>query len=193
MRSLIKKYIPNAPQVRLYVFPNIPEQKLRNAIRDYAKQVTQEQVLALFDATLMGSGKDGIVFLENKLIYQNTDLDPVQEVKYDDIVRVQSKRRLLGGKEIQLEVNSAYATVAHKLDFSGRPEAAEYVARFLHEAILQVSHNESANSGDSQHVVHTTSSGSNVDAVYAAMEELRNEGNLSEADFDLIVETLMNA
>ncbi len=192
MRSLIQTYLPNAPKMGLHVDPNIPESKLRNARKDYAGNASESDILALFDGTLMGSGKDGIVFLPDRLIYQNTDLDPAQEIRYDDIVRVNKKRRLLGGKQILLDVNSGSATVVHTLDCSGRPDAAEYISRFLHEAMLHMTL-ENEKQEQQQPVAHKTGTGTDVDAVYGALEALQKSGKLSPEDFRLLVDTLMNA
>ncbi|MEM6647720.1 MAG: hypothetical protein AAF730_15855, partial [Bacteroidota bacterium] len=65
MQNLIRELIPHAPQMRLYVAPQIPENKLQNALGDYAPSLAADTVLALFDATLMGSAKDGILFTED--------------------------------------------------------------------------------------------------------------------------------
>ena len=41
MRKLISDLIPHAPQVGLYVHPNIPPDKLRNALKDFAHDIDQ--------------------------------------------------------------------------------------------------------------------------------------------------------
>lgn len=187
MRDLIEEYLPNAPKLGLFVTPNLPGPRVRNALRDYATSVSANEVVALYDATLMGSGKDGAVFLVDRFVYQNTDLEPPQTLKYDDIVRVTTKRRLLGGKQILLDVNSGTATVTHTLDFSGHPEAADYVARFLHEAMLRTA------PPDREPSRHRTAAGSDVDAVYRELTALKESGVLAEADFQRLVETLLDA
>lgn len=186
MKKLIEEYLPNAPKIGLYVGDNIPASKLRNALSDYARSVEAGDVLALYDATLLGSGKDGAVFLEDGFVYQNSDLDPPQTVRYDDIVLVNTRRRLLGGRLIVLDVNSGSATVSHTLDFSGHPEAADYVARFLHEAMLL-----SAGSGARMPSTRHSASGSDVDAVHAALAALRDQGSLTEDDFRRMIDALM--
>lgn len=136
MRDLIEEYIPHAPRIGLYRHPEIPSDKLTNALEDYAHTVSSEEVLALYDATLFGSAKDGAVLTVDRIVFQNTDLQPAQEMRYDDIVNVASKKRFLGGSKVVVDLNAGHATVTHTIDFSGKGEAAQYVARFLHEVML---------------------------------------------------------
>lgn len=184
MDALIQKYIPEAPKLGLYVAPNIPRNKQNNALKDYAKNVSPEDVLALYDCTLMGSAKDGAVFTPQGLTYQNSDLDPPQTVRYADIVNVSVKKRFLGGKEVIMDVNRANATVTHTLDFSGHPEAAQYVVRFLHEAMLyQSSRGEEADYG-------FTAAGTDVEAVVKALTVLKGKDQLAVRDYHRILEVL---
>lgn len=136
MRDLIEQYIPHAPRLGLHRFPHIPADKLRNALDDYAHTVTENEVVALYDATIFGSAKDGAVLTEDRIVFQNTDLDPAQEMRYENIVNVTSKKRFLGGSKVMVDHNEGHATVTHTIDFSGKGEAAQYVARFLHEAMI---------------------------------------------------------
>ena len=136
MRDLIEEYIPHAPRIGLYRHPEIPADKLTNALEDYAHTVRSDEVIALYDATLFGSAKDGAVLTDDRIVFQNTDLQPAQEMRYDDIVNVASKKRFLGGSKVVVDINAGHATVTHTIDFSGKGEAAQFVARFLHEAMI---------------------------------------------------------
>src|SRR5690606_38543672 len=173
MESLIHEYLPQAPQHGLYRVPAIPEDKLRAALRDYAPEVVPGSVLALYDATRLGSAKDGAVFLADRLVYQNNDLTPAQTIRYEDIVRVSEKRLFLGGRKVELDVNQGRATTTHALDFSGRTEAAEYVARFLQEAMLTSARRDAAPA--------PSEGRTDVAAVERALDGLRREGVLAEA------------
>ncbi len=135
MTDLLREYLPTAPDLGLYVVPDIPTPKLRAALADYADDVEPAEVLALYDATRLGSAKDGAVFLADRFVFQNNDLSPSRTVRYEDVVGVRSKRKLLGGREIQIDLNRARATVTETLDFSGQPGAAEYVERFLQQIL----------------------------------------------------------
>src|SRR5690606_16335246 len=136
MRDLIKELIPHAPHLGLYVHPDIPPEKIRNALSDYARSMQPDEVVALYDGTLIGNARDGAVFAGDRSAFQNSKLDPVQEVRYSDLIIVENKRKLLGGRKVRIDVNRGRATVTLTMDFSGKPDAAEYVARFLNEAML---------------------------------------------------------
>lgn len=170
--------IPHAPHVGLYVAPNIPDDKLDNALADYAKSVPKDEVQALYDATRMGSAKDGAVFTRDRMVFQNHDLQPVHEIRYDDVVEVGARRRLLLGRRLTITVNRGRATFEIEMDFSAKPGAADYVLRFLREAMLR---SEPAASNEDA---------TDVDAVTSALENLHAEGLLSRADLDVMLRVL---
>lgn len=179
MRKLLSDLIPHAPQHGLYVVPNVPPDKLRNALQDYGEGVRESDVLALYDATLMGSAKDGALFTSDRLLFQNNDLEPVHSVHYEDIVGVESRRKLIGGRRVRVKVNRGRATFDLEMDFSGKPDAAEYVARFLKEAMLtEPSSRETA---------------ADVDAVRTSLEALVQRGKLSRADMDEMMRVISRA
>ncbi|MFQ5569589.1 MAG: hypothetical protein ACE5G0_07930 [Rhodothermales bacterium] len=186
MKDLIHELIPHAPQMGLYVAPHIPEKKVRNALHDYARSMQPEDVIALFDATLMGSGKDGAVFAIDRFIFQNNDLEHAQEVRYEDIVRVDKKRGLLKGAKVYLEVNRGRATFDVTLDCSGKPDAMEFLYRFLHEAMLFPiePRPEPVPEGRS------TAAGSDLHAVQQALDTLRAQGLLADLDYRRILDVL---
>ena len=178
MTSLLREYLPTAPDLGLYTAPDIPPSKLRAALADYAPEVEAADVLALYDATRLGSAKDGAVFLADRLVFQNNDLQPARTIRYGDIVGVRSKRKLLGGREIQIDLNRARATVTETLDFSGQPGAAEYVERFLQQTLaLGVAPTASA-------------SGTDRRAVEAALDQLVAAGALADADRQRMLDAL---
>lgn len=191
--------LPHAPQVGLFVAPDIPQDKLANALGDYAKAVSESEVLALFDATLMGSAKDGAVFTADRLIFQNNDLQPVHEVRYHDIIQVESRRKLLGGRRIVMTVNRGRATFELELDFSGKPDAAEYVSRFLREASLRA---EEATGGAASGVpmkgrdpaesrgALKADDATDVEAVADALRALHRDGLITTADMQAVLDLL---
>ncbi len=177
--ALLREYIPHAPNIGLFVVPDIPRAKLSAAVGDYANSVEASQILALYDATRLGSGKDGALFLEDRIVFQNNNLEKPRTVRYDDIVRVDARRQLLGGRKVEIDINQGRATVTESIDFSGRPDAAEYVERFLREAMLtNLTKGESART--------------NVDRVRSALEQLVREGQLTEDDRSRILAVLPN-
>ncbi len=204
----ITDLIPHAPQVGLFVAPSIPEDKLANALADYAKTTRKEEVLALFDATLMGSAKDGAVFTRDRLIFQNNDLQPVHEIRYEDIVQVDARRKLLGGRRLMLTVNRGKATFEIEMDFSGKPKASDYVLRFLREAMLRTdasvgplsekpaSENRSdvpdeiGRDDQADEDLRRSDDATDVAVVSDVLENLRNDGLLSAADFEAMMRVI---
>lgn len=182
--DLIHELIPHAPQMGLYVAPNIPDDKLRNALHDYASSMAPEDVVALFDATIMGRARDGAVFAVDRFIFQNNDLEPAHEVRYEDLVRVDKKRGFLKGAKVYLEVNRGRATFDLKLDCSGKPEALEFLHRFLHEAMLLPVERPPEQPGA------RTAAGSDLHAVVQALDKLRAQGDLAEADYRRLLDAL---
>ena len=178
MTSLLREYLPTAPDLGLYTVPDIPASKLRAALADYAPEVEPADVLALYDATRLGSAKDGAVFLADRLVFQNNDLQPARTIRYGDIVGVRSKRKLLGGREIQIDLNRARATVTETLDFSGQPGAAEFVERFLQQALALGA------------APAASASGTDRRAVEAALDQLVAVGALAEADRQRMLDAL---
>ncbi len=146
-RDLITELLPHAPKHGLYAGDLIPSDKLQAAIKDYASEVSPSEVHALYDATLLGNARDGALFLVDRIIFENNDLQGAQTVLYRDIVSVVERRRLLGGRNVVMEVNRGRATFKLTIDFSGKAEAAPYVARFLGEVMLHEPAAEPAEEG----------------------------------------------
>ncbi len=186
MKDLIQELIPHAPQMGLYVMPHVPDDKRRNAIEDYGQGMAPEEVLALYDATLTGNAKDGALFAADRFVFQNTNLEAPQTVRYRDLVGIAEKRRLLGGRKVVLDVNRGRATFQLTIDFSGAAEAAGYVARFLETAM-----HRTAEAGlDTLSSSESEGGETDVDAVRAALEALRTEGKLSAADHEQMLAAL---
>ena len=172
MDSLLREYLPTAPDLGLFVAPDIPDAKLRAALADYAPEVDPASVLALYDATRLGSAKDGALFLADRLVFQNNDLQAARTVRYEDVVGVRSKRKLLGGREIQIDHNRARATVTETLDFAAQPGATEYVERFLQQVLVH----------GARPAPDPTAGATDRRAVEAALADLVRLGRLTEAD-----------
>ena len=183
MQDLIRELIPHAPQMGLYLAPGIPKEKLQGALGDYAKNTDRDDVLALYDATLMGSAKDGAVFTAEGFVFENNDLEAAQGVRYADVVRVETKKKFLGGRRVNVDVNRGRSTFQLSMDFSGKPEAAEYVARFLQEAMLR-------GGRETGEPAQTPLAQTDVEAVEAALRTLRAEGKLAAADLQRLLDAL---
>ena len=181
MKQLVHTLIPHDPGLGLYVAPRIPREKVRNALRDYAEGVSEPEVLALYDATRIGNAKDGAVFTADRLVFENNDFSPVQDVRYADIVGVEGKRKLMGGRSITLQVNRGRATFDVTLDFSGRPGACSYVVAFLQEAMLRVLDEEGREDG-AEGDARTGDVSTDPAEVRAALKALCAQGMLSSSD-----------
>lgn len=180
--DLIRERLPHAPQMGLYVGPDLPEKKVQKALSDYATDVDPTEVVALYDATLTGTGGDGAVFTATRVVFQNNDLQPVHSIRYQDLVGVEASSRWwgLGGKKVDLKVNRGRATFDVVLDFSGAPEAADYVADVLHEAMLS----------DVELEAEPASTETDVEAVRRAFDRLRARQKLSESDYEQLLAVL---
>lgn len=166
----------------LFVVPNLPEDRLSNALSDYATEMTRNEVLALYDATLSGTGGDGAVFAADRFIFQNNNLQATQTVRYPDLVGVDVRSRWLGlgGKVVDLTVNRGRATFELTMDFSGAPEAASYVGDFLDAAMVE----------DIDFSPTAEPESTDVAAVREALQRLRTEQKLTEEDFDRLIGVL---
>lgn len=182
MENLLRDRLPHAPHMGLFVTPNIPASRLENALSDYATEVGRNEVLALYDATLSGTGGDGAVFTLDRFVFQNNDLQSSQTVRYPDLVgvEVQSRWLGLGGKVVVLTVNRGRATFELTMDFSGAPKAASYVADFLDAALME----------DIDFTPSTEPDATDTAAVREALQRLRTEQKLTEADYERLLDVL---
>jgi len=166
----------------LFVAPNLPAGRLDNALSDYATAVGRDEVLALYDATLSGTGGDGALFTGDRFVFQNNDLQATQTVRYADLVGVEVRSRWLGlgGKVVDLTVNRGRATFELTMDFSGAPMAASYVADFLDTAMVADIDFRPAAEPDT----------TNRAAVREALQRLRAERKLTEDDYRRLEQVL---
>ncbi|MEX1055290.1 MAG: hypothetical protein WED81_04640, partial [Rhodothermales bacterium] len=96
------------------------------------------------------------------------DLDAVHDIRYGDIVHVEVKRKLMGGRSVVIGVNRGRATFNVSIDFSGKAGAADFVATFLREAMM-VAEPDSPEETD-------------VEAVRSTLDDLHARGLLSRED-----------
>ncbi|QIW15084.1 hypothetical protein A4G20_01290 [Pasteurellaceae bacterium RH1A] len=54
----------------IYVYPNIPEKKLFNAIKTYAENIKPEDVVLLLDNTVFGSAKEGLIITKDRFYHK---------------------------------------------------------------------------------------------------------------------------
>ncbi len=191
MEKLIRELIPHDPNLGLFVAPNIPFKKLHNAIEDYAKDVRRKEVVALYDATLMGSAKDGALFMADRFVFQNNNLEPSYEVHYDDLVQVEAEKKMLGGRRLKLTINRGRATINLELDFSGKAKAAPYVSRLLEDILYRTIAAEKAREPVSSSEGPHDGGKTKVRIVEETLIALVKDGSLSEDDFREMMRVLM--
>ena len=68
----------------IYATGDIPENKLRNAIAEYAKDANPKQVLGLYDDTFWGSGSDGFLIVPNGIRRPNAAEAP-SDIRWEQI------------------------------------------------------------------------------------------------------------
>lgn len=83
IESLIKETLQDVQGC--YIAPGIPEKKLNNAIKSIASGVNPDYVVAVCDITLLGSAKDGCVFLGDS-VYCKGAFEKSIAIRYEDIV-----------------------------------------------------------------------------------------------------------
>ena len=117
--GMIREIIGGQAGSNLCVAPNIPEDKLTNAIDSYAQGTQPEDVLFLYDDTFWGSAKNGFCFTRLCLFWRNTG-EEAQRLEFAGIHSVRAQK----GKGFQtshLEVNGKRIDVAEeKLDVFDR-------------------------------------------------------------------------
>jgi hypothetical protein len=89
---------------KMSIAPQIDEKKLNNAVKSFAFSGNPSNVIALLDNTLLGSGKDGILFTGEKIIYRASFADPVS-VPYASIASAEYVETVTGSKSDKIEVS----------------------------------------------------------------------------------------
>ena len=84
LRDNLKSIAPK----NVYVAPDIDEKRLNNAVKAFGYTGSPANVIALFDITIFGNGKDGLLFTGEQIIYHPAFTDPLA-IKFEDIQTVQ--------------------------------------------------------------------------------------------------------
>ena len=93
----------------IFLSPNIPSKKLDNAIAAYAHDIQHGYVLALYDQTVFGSAKEGILFLGDRM-YFSWNRRVVNYLDIQDVELLQNYKVAKDGsrKEVEPSVILAY-------------------------------------------------------------------------------------
>jgi hypothetical protein len=98
----LREHLTPAVSKRLYTAPNIDEKKLNNAIKAFAYEGSHTNVIALLDSTVFGSGKDGLLFTGEQLIYRGAFADPIP-VGFSAISSIEHLKVTTGSKQDKIE------------------------------------------------------------------------------------------
>ncbi len=96
------------------VSPNIPEKKLNNAVVAFGYGGGVENVIALYDNTKFGSGKNGLLFTGEQVIYRQLFSSPIA-IPFESIQAVEYKERTKGKNLDKVE---PYVAIVRKDDTS---------------------------------------------------------------------------
>ena len=80
----VRSYSSKFPETGFLFTPAIPQKKIRNAIKAYAPDASESEVLLLLDTTVFGSAKDGL-FLTSDALYAHPFLGKATKVSFKDI------------------------------------------------------------------------------------------------------------
>lgn len=80
----VRSYSSKFPETRFLFSPTIPQKKVRNAIKSYAPDASESEVLLLLDTTVFGSAKNGL-FLTGDALYAHPFLGKATKVYFKDI------------------------------------------------------------------------------------------------------------
>lgn len=94
---------------KIYIYPNIPYKKIRNAINSYGySNINHEQIIILVDDTLFGSAKNGIFITDDSIYIKNSFSNPIV-IQLNDIKNIsynKSKLFINGNEVIDLSMPS---------------------------------------------------------------------------------------
>ena len=83
----VRSYSSKFPETRFLFSPTIPQKKVRNAIKSYAPDASESEVLLLLDTTVFGSAKDGLL-LTSEALYAHPFLGKATKVLVKEIVNI---------------------------------------------------------------------------------------------------------
>lgn len=98
----LRENLSAASEKRMSIAPQIEEKKLNNAIKSFGYHGSPSSVVAILDNTLLGSGKDGLFFTGEQVVYRRSFSDPIA-IAYNSIANVEYLERLAGSNGDKLE------------------------------------------------------------------------------------------
>lgn len=89
----IKDNVSQVANKGLHIAPDIPEKKLNNAAKSMNLQEAIGSVIALLDSTVFGSGKDGLAFTGERMVYKAPFISS-EVVNFSDLETAEYVRNL---------------------------------------------------------------------------------------------------
>lgn len=134
----MEKLFANCNGDRVYVKPHIPHKKANNAIEAYAYGVSYDDIIVLFDESMLGSGKSGVVITQYAIFFKE-DLEDSFWIKIHEIQDIEYKKSLLS-KAVLINGKKVYSpTMADskvtELIFSTLASNLEQIKNLSHTAI----------------------------------------------------------
>jgi len=86
---------------KIYVGNNIPPKLVSNAIGSFGFSVSPQEIAVLLDDTLFGSGKDGCLVCEGRILFKEAFSDAI-EYSYDDInlLQIDGSEVFINGRKV---------------------------------------------------------------------------------------------
>jgi len=156
---------------RVFTTPNIPNNKLANALNSMALGISPESVVALVDATVFGGAKEGCLFT-NDCLYAKRILVKPYKIPYEEMNTATSTKA--GNEEkviVQLksgeEVDIRYCLIGSKLNVS---------AVFLNELIHFINNKDEINEIEEAKKAALKEAEAEINAAkLAAIEEVKRQ------------------
>ena len=102
---------------RFYSAPNIPKDKLANAIAEYASDVKPEEVLGLFDNSAWGNGKAGLLLTKDTL-YADTAISPSWKKIFKQ--ETTAKELISGKRKVTISPDDEITCEGHSILINGK-------------------------------------------------------------------------
>jgi len=98
INQFLRDNLTSVSKKNMQVAPGIDEKKINNAVKSFCYSGSPGSIIALFDNTLFGSGKDGLLFTGEQLIYRASFSEPIT-INYVDISSVEHVEISPAGKK----------------------------------------------------------------------------------------------
>lgn len=131
----------------LFFKPDMPKRRLKNLIKNFADGVQEEDVFALFDSTLWGRGKTGMMMTYNTL-YACSKEEGAKQIDILDIKNVSIYARSKEGAQKQIDLSNIenipvesgmkWVLGINDKDFHKFTLGAIYEAKWFRDALLGV-------------------------------------------------------